>query len=953
MISAKARDEIKNQPDITTTALGEFELKNVEESLQVYGIVADVLTVPTRSEVLTKIRSAPDAALNATIRLNTALEGRYRIGRELGQGGMATVYLAEDLRHERKVALKVLKPQVAAVVGAERFLAEIKTTANLQHPHILPLFDSGVADGFLFYVMPYVEGESLRGRLDRDHQLPVDEAVRIATYMAEALDYAHRRGVIHRDIKPGNVLIHDGQPVISDFGIALAVGAAGGDRLTQTGLSIGTPCYMSPEQATGEQTVGPATDTYALGCVLYEMLVGEPPYTGRTAQVILGKSIAGEPVSATEHRPSVRANVDAAIRNALEKLPADRFTGAQDFAKALEDEHFRYGELVTEGASAAVGPWKGLSIALALALAVTLGWSLLSPEPPTPLARFSSPFEEGQFPAPASLMMEFMADGSALVYVGPAASGGGTQLWLRRWADLDATPIQGTEGAIDVALSPDGREVAFVAQRALRVAPLDGGPSRALVELDGGVSEWTSDGTVYFTEPPPSLGLARIPATGGGSEAVESITELLEGEAYHGFLSVLPGGIMGVFQVMHSLTGEDAEIWAIDLDTRERRFLTAGTTPRYASTGHLLFVTPDGVLMAQPMDPATAELTGPAVPVVEGLAINIGLATYALSESGTLIYSAGGLAAVEGLFEPVWVTRSGEAAPVDPGWRFNAMEGFGLRLSSDGARVAITQRVDGNEDVWIKQLPDGPLERLTFDDLIDPSPFWSPDGQFVAYSRSYDVWQTRADGTGSPQPVLDDERSLYQGRWSHDGEWMVFRTITGLTPSPDDDILGFRPGVDSAAIPLVASPEFSEQSPALSPNGRWLAYTSDRTGRREVYVTPFPDVDSDPVSVSRAGGQAPLWAHSGSELFFVDAQGGLVAAGVAADSVFLILQRETLFTIGSEYLLLEGMDFLDIRPDDEQFLMVRAAVVSAESSGDTRFIVVTNWFEELRQRMGN
>ena len=206
LISAKAHDEIKNQPDITTTPLGEFELKNVEESLEVYAIVSDVLTVPTRDDVLSEGRGAPAPALNATIRLNAALEGRYRIGRELGQGGMATVYLAEDLRHERKVALKVLKPEVAAVVGAERFLAEIKTTANLQHPHILPLFDSGEDDSFLFYVMPYVEGESLRVRLDRDHQLPVDDAVRIVTHMAEALDYAHRRGVIHRDIKPGNDL---------------------------------------------------------------------------------------------------------------------------------------------------------------------------------------------------------------------------------------------------------------------------------------------------------------------------------------------------------------------------------------------------------------------------------------------------------------------------------------------------------------------------------------------------------------------------------------------------------------------------------------------------------------------------------------------------------------------------------------------------------------------------
>ena len=273
-------------------------------------------------------------------RLNAALEGRYAIERELGEGGMATVYLAQDIKHNRKVALKVLKPELSAVLGAERFLAEIRTTANLQHPHILPLFDSGEADRFLFYVMPYVEGESLREKLERETQLPVDEAVRIAREMAEALDYAYRHGVIHRDIKPANILLHEGRPLIADFGIALAVGTAGA-RLTETGLSLGTPYYMSPEQATGDQQVGPAADLYALGCVLYEMLIGEPPYLGATAQAVLGKIIQGGPVSATEERPTVPANVDAAIRRVLEKLPADRFTSAQDFARALGDPAFQ------------------------------------------------------------------------------------------------------------------------------------------------------------------------------------------------------------------------------------------------------------------------------------------------------------------------------------------------------------------------------------------------------------------------------------------------------------------------------------------------------------------------------------------------------------------------------------------------------------------------------------
>jgi serine/threonine protein kinase len=238
--------------------------------------------------------------------LNGALGGRYRIEHELGQGGMATVYLADDLRHERKVAFKVLKPELAAVVGAERFLAEIKTTANLQHPHILPLFDSGTADSFLFYVMPFVEGETLRDRLEREKQLPIEEAVRIATDVAEALDAAHEQGVIHRDIKPANILLSRGRPLVADFGIALAVTTAGGGRLTETGLSMGTPYYMSPEQASADRDPSASSDVYSLGCVLYEMLVGEPPFTGGSAQAVLAKILTGDVPTPTAARPSTR-----------------------------------------------------------------------------------------------------------------------------------------------------------------------------------------------------------------------------------------------------------------------------------------------------------------------------------------------------------------------------------------------------------------------------------------------------------------------------------------------------------------------------------------------------------------------------------------------------------------------------------------------------------------------
>ena len=319
------------------------------------------------------------------LRLNDAFASRYRIERVIGEGGMATVYLADDLRHQRKVALKVLKPELAAVVGAERFLAEITTTANLQHPNIVPLFDSGEADGFVFYVMPFIEGESLQEKLDQERQLPVEKAVRIATDLADALQAAHEGGVIHRDVKPANILLSRGKPLLMDFGIALAVSAAGGGRLTETGLSLGTPYYMSPEQASADRDPTTASDVYALGCVLYEMLVGEPPHTGASAQAVLAKILTEEATAPAASRATIPANVDAAVRRALEKLPADRFPTARGFAEALVNPGFQHGEAVAMSGTAAPGPWKHLAPALGvatMAFAAAFGWSLLGSEAP-------------------------------------------------------------------------------------------------------------------------------------------------------------------------------------------------------------------------------------------------------------------------------------------------------------------------------------------------------------------------------------------------------------------------------------------------------------------------------------------------------------------------------------------------------------------------------------------
>ncbi|HSG46919.1 MAG TPA: protein kinase, partial [Longimicrobiales bacterium] len=446
-------------------------------------------------------------------RLAAALADRYRIQRRLGEGGMATVYLAEDLKHHRQVAIKVLKPELAAVVGADRFLAEIRTTANLQHPNILPLFDSGEADSFLFYVMPYVEGESLRERLDRERQLPIEEALRIATEIGEALDYAHRQGIIHRDIKPANILLREGRPLIADFGIALAVTAAGAGRLTETGLSLGTPYYMSPEQATADRDPGPQSDVYSLGCVLYEMLAGEPPFTGSSAQAILGKIITADPVPLSSHRSTVPPHVDWVVQKAISKLPADRFPSTARMTLALSDP-------TVAAAARGAGPgaaggrgrpgrverllWGG-----ALVTAVVLGilWrgGGAGGEVQPRIVRTS-------IQLPDSIPMAFIGaatlgngrrafaisdDGADLVYAG--LKDGVVRLYLRSMDSFEITELPGTETAYGPFFSPNGRWVGFFVGNQLKKIRLDGGEPIVVAEATNSVGgDWSDDGWIVF-----------------------------------------------------------------------------------------------------------------------------------------------------------------------------------------------------------------------------------------------------------------------------------------------------------------------------------------------------------------------------------------------------------------------------------------------------------------------
>jgi len=423
----------------------------------------------------------PEASLIVTDTLAAALGHGYRVERELGQGGMATVYLAQDLKHDRKVAVKVLRPDLAAVIGAARFLREIKTIATLQHPHILGLIDSGEVAGTAYYVMPFVEGESLRDRLSREKQLSIADAVQIASEVAAALDYAHRHGVIHRDIKPENILLHDGSALVADFGIALAVSKGGGSRMTETGMSLGTPHYMSPEQAMGEREITARSDVYALGAMTYEMLVGDPPFTGSTAQAIVAKVMTERPRPIYPQRDTVPPAVEHAVLTALEKLPADRFASAAQFAEALQESDTARTRVVAAPRMRRHARLRDPVVlalgAVAIGSAALAAW-LLGSRPPADgeVVRFTIPAPpSGRINALGYNTLAVSPDGRTLVYVG--RNGSREQLMLRTLDNPVPRPLPESEDGSHPIFSPDGRWVAFVRANQLYKIALDaGGP---------------------------------------------------------------------------------------------------------------------------------------------------------------------------------------------------------------------------------------------------------------------------------------------------------------------------------------------------------------------------------------------------------------------------------------------------------------------------------------------
>ena len=866
-------------------------------------------------------------------RLATALAGRYTLDRELGAGGMATVYLAHDIRHDRDVAIKVLHPDLGAALGGERFLTEIRTTARLQHPHILPLLDSGEADGLLFYVMPFVRGETLRARLEHERQLSIPDALRIAREVADALSHAHAQGIVHRDIKPENILLQGGHALVADFGIALAVQSAGGARMTQTGLSLGTPQYMSPEQAMGERVIDARSDVYALGAVTYEMLAGDPPFTGSSVQAIVAKVLTEKPTPLHTLRDTVPGAVERAVLTALAKLPADRFPTPKAFVDAFEHS-------VTDGAHAPYGTPFGQSnhvpraaitavaLSVLVALASAIGWwrAFHRPAALAPV-QFSLTLPDrthvgnGQGPFALSL------DGRMVAVVAEGGNGQ-TMLYVRAMGEANAAPLVGTEGAEQPSFSPDGAWIAFVAGSQLKKVRTAGGEVATLADVgDTQGLSWGSAGLIFVAN---NGRLAVVPENGGsvrtlgGSNTPNGTSErypiaLADGKSV--LFTSWTGQLDGA-RVMHR-TLEPVAPTAVGVDSAMALGIVRGWLVSGGS---------GGIVSIAPLDRTSTHATGPSRQAFQGVALLNATTAASVAPDGTLMYVPG-----SGLSDLVLLGPRGDTTVVAADRR----DYLEPRLSPDGKRIVTAALGRNGVDLWVIDRATRASTRLTTDGRRYGRPEWMPDGVRVIYRALGDsvteIQSRRWDGSDVPVRLQANPRlGLWEGAVSPNGEWLLYRTGTIGTA----DIYVRRLTGDTASRPFVATAG-ADLEGRFSPDGRWVAYTSVEAGLPQVFVRSFPTGDAR-VQVSANGGEQPVWSPDGHSLYYVGSQGSfLLRANVSLSPSFAVVSHDTVLRGGFQTPPRNGHATYDVAADGRLLLVRRV-------SASTPPVVAIGWFDQVR-----
>jgi Tol biopolymer transport system component len=861
--------------------------------------------------------------------------GPHEILSAIGAGGMGEVYRARDTRLDRIVAIKVLPTHLADRSELrERFEREARTIAGLNHPHICTLHDIGQQNGTDYLVMEYLEGETLAQRLNKGF-LPLEQVFQYAIEIADALDKAHRKGVTHRDLKPGNIMLTKTGTKLLDFGLAklkqevapanvpLSDLPTAKDPLTAEGAIVGTLQYMAPEQLEGKE-VDARADIFAFGAVVYEMATGKRAFEGKSQASLIVAILEREPPAMSSLQPMTPPALNRVVKKCLAKEPENRWQTPKDLCDELK--------WIAEGGSQVAS----------------------APSPPRPVSRVSIILPPGQQLAgldhgPA---VAFSPDGTHLAYV--ARQGGVQQIYLRAMDNLEARPIPGTEGAVNPFFSPDGQWLGFFAGNKLKKVHVTGGAALSLADAAVPLgASWGSQGMIAFA--PMGAGVLRqVPDAGG---APQQLTRVGKGEATHRWPEFLPDGSAVLFAAGTTASSwRNAQVTVQSLGSGERRNLfQSATQPRYTPSGHLVYAQ-GGNLMAAPFDPQRLTATGAAVPVVEGVlqSPTIGAAQYSVSATGSLVYVSGGVQSAQSRL--VWVSRNGAEQPLAAPARAYVLP----RLSLDELRIAVSI-TDPEPQIWLYDLSRETLTRFTFAGNANYAPVWTPDGKRIAFQSNKEgppnlFWQL-ADGSGGLERLTTSRYLQGPQCWSPDGQLLAF---IELNPATGVDIWMLRlgdPSASSGQVPSAGSGQgrkaepflrtrFDEAAPRFSPDGHWLAYMSNESGRFEIYVQSYPGPGGK-WQISTEGGGEPAWNPNGRELFY--------RSGDKMMAVEITTQPS--FAAGTPRMLFEGryepapipVANYDVSADGERFLMLKPT--EQAQVAQTQMNVVLNWFEELKRRV--
>ena len=877
--------------------------------------------------------------------------GPYEILSVLGVGGMGEVYRARDAKLNRDVAIKVLLPAVANDPDRmARFSREAQVLASLNHPNIAAIYGLEDAATVRAIVMELVDGPTLAERIAQG-AIPTAEALAIAKQIADALEAAHEQGIVHRDLKPANIKVRrDGTVKVLDFGLAKAIDPAASSGVnamnsptltapTLHGVVLGTAAYMSPEQAAGK-AVDRRSDLWAFGVVLMEMLTGRPVFTGETVSHVLAAVLRAEP-DWTTLPAETPAPVRKLLRRCLEKDRKRRLDSAADARLEIEDA-------MTAPAPEAIAPATGsgrlvpATVAALFAgalIAALITWFSTRPSPQQTTRLTIS----GAGAADISITdfdrnLAITPDGTRVVYVGAH----GTQLFVRALDQLE--PLSLVSGSPrGVFVSPDGRWVGYVQSAgALRKVPISGGPAVAVLNMDGSArgATWLPDDTIVFATLNATTGLQRASAA-GGAVTVLTRPDHEHGEADHMWPEALPGGRAVLFTIISAAGGLDAaQIAVLDLATGTvRTLLRGGTHARYVPSGHLVYAAA-GRLHAVPFNLAHLAVEGPSVPVVPQVVTTThGGADFDIASNGTMVYTdaaGGGSAGTRFL---TWVDRQGREQLLDAPPRAYTQ----VQLSPDGNRVA-TYITEQELDLWIWDIPHSTLTRLTSEPGPDLFPLWMPDGRRIVYSAQQsgipNLFWRPADGSGPPERLTQNSTEQQPTGIAPDGTRVIFHQSTA-TNGTDLMMLTLA---SRTVTPLLSTP-FNETQGVISPDGRWLAYTSNSSGRSEVYVRPFPDVGTSQSQVSVAGGSEPLWAHDGRELFYVAPNSSVMAVSVAKGNVWNAGTPQKI--VQGPYVTSPGGESYDVSRDNQRFLTIKPT--ADPGAPPPQIVVVQHWFEELKR----